>query len=204
MAIFRVPILVTFPGAGSPGVNVWHIRTIADPLAAGELSQANSLIGYLRTFYDAIKVYYPAATTISLGTVTEELTSREIVPTMAIVSGIGTGSAPQMLSLVITWKTSVASRRGRGRTFLGPHPTNCMQSDGTPSTTFLTDVNNAAAALLTSSTGFGNGAIGIWGYDSPKIAGKENPRNPLDARVLRDITGKNIRDLFGVLRSRRD
>ena len=203
MAIFRVPILLTFPGAGSPGVNVWHIRT-SSVIPATELSQANTLIGYLRTFYVYNVAHYPATTTITLGTVTEVVTSREIVPTMATVTGVGTGSAPQALSLVVTWRTTLASRRGRGRTFLGPHVTADMQNDGTPSTTLLTDVNTSSAALVNSSLLDGNGAIGVYGYDAAKTPGKANPRNPADGKIFRDIVGKNVRDLFGVLRSRRD
>jgi len=203
MAIFRVPILLTFPGAGSPGVNVWHIRTV-DPVLVTELSQANTLIGYIRTFYNYNIAHYPSTTTITLGTVTEEISSREIVPTMATVTGVGTGSAPQALSVVVTWRTTLASRRGRGRTFLGPHVTADIQSDGTPSTTLITDVNTSAAALVTSSLAYGNGAIGVYGYKDAKPAGKENPRNPADEKIFRDVVGKNVRDLFGVLRSRRD
>lgn len=204
MPIFRVPINITFPGAGSPGVNVWHIRTVADPLAAGELSQANAIIAFIRTFYNTILAHYPATTNLSLGTVTEEGTSREIVPTMASLTGTGVGSAPQALALVVTWRTSIAARRGRGRTFLGPHVTADIQSDGTPSSSLVSDVNSASATLISSSMGFGNGAVGVWGYSAAKTPGKQNPRNPADAREFRDYTGRAVRDLFGVLRSRRD
>lgn len=203
MAIFRVPVNITFPGAGSPGVNVWHIRT-ADPVIATELQQANALIAYIRSFYTTIAAHYPSTTSLSLGTVTEEGTSREIAPTMAAVTGSGTGSAPQLLSLVVTWRTTIASRRGRGRTFLGPHCTSDMQSDGTPAPSLISDVSTASSALITSSQAYGNGAVGVWGYSAAKTPGKENPRNPADAREFRDFTGRAIRDLFGSLRSRRD
>jgi hypothetical protein len=203
MAIFRVPINITFPGAGSPGVNVWHIKT-NDANLSTELTQANALIGYMRTLYDAIKIYYPATTVLSLGTVTEELTSREITPTMASVTGTGTGSAPQLLALVVTWRTNVASRRGRGRTFLGPLATAAMQSDGTPSATLLTAAGDAAQALITSSQAYLNGQIGVYGYEDPKTPGKLNPRDPTDPKIFREFTGRSIRDLFGSLRSRRD
>lgn len=97
MTIFRVPVNIVFPGAGSPGVNVWHIRT-ADSLGAGtELSQANTLLSYIRGLYVGLQGYYNTGTVLSLGTVTEEGTSREIVPTFASVTGTGTGSAPQLL-----------------------------------------------------------------------------------------------------------
>jgi hypothetical protein len=203
MAIFRVPFLITFPGAGSPGANIWHIRT-ADPGFTTELMQANQLIGYLRTFYNSLSAYYPTTTVITVGTVTEEGTAREIIPTMTPVSGGGTGSMMQALALVATWKTTIAARRGRGRTFIGPLSTGAVQNDGTPDNTFLNTARTAAAALVVASAGYGNGAVGVYGYNSAKTPGKNNPRDPSDAKVFRDITGYNIRDLFGVLRSRRD
>lgn len=201
MTIFRVPILLTFPGAGSPGANIWHIRT-ATLTGSGELSEANTLIGYIRTFYVAMNSYIPTGTTASLGTVTEVGTGREVVPTFAALAFGGTGSAPQMLAAVVTWRTSIAARRGRGRTFVGPLATTCMQNDGTPDSTFRNAVLTAAGALITSSSGFANGAIGVWGYDAAKPVG--SPRNPADARVFRDYVGCTVRDLFGVLTSRRD
>jgi hypothetical protein len=203
MAIFRVPINLVFPGAGSPGVNVWHIRT-TDAGFATELSQANSLIGYIRSFYDAGKTYLPTATSCTLGTVTEEGTAREIVPTMAAVNGLGTSSAPQALALVVTWRTALAARRGRGRTFFGPLTPAACQTDGTPDNTFRNTMVTAAAALVTSSIAFGNGAVGVYGYQNAKLSGKENLRDPNDPKIFRDFTGSGIRDLFGILRSRRD
>lgn len=203
MAIFRVPINITFPGAGSPGANIWHIRTI-DPTTSGELVNASALIGFIRTFYNTLAAYFPATTVFSLGTVTEEETSREIVPTMATVTGTGVASAPQLLALVVTWKTSIAARRGRGRTFVGPLATACMQNDGTPVATLVADANTAAQTLVNASLAGANGAIGVYGYQNAKLPGKANLRNPDDPRIFRDFTGKAIRDLFGVLRSRRD
>ena len=79
-----------------------------------------------------------------------------------------------------------------------------MQNDGTPVSTLLTDANSAAAALIASSVAYGNGAVGVYGYQSAKTPGKQNPRNPEDPRIFRDFVGKAIRDQFGVLRSRRD
>jgi hypothetical protein len=203
MAIFRVPINLTFPGAGSPGANIWHIRTVT-PTSGSELSEANTLIGYLRAFYVAMQPYLALSTVVSLGTVTEVGTAREIVPTMATVTSSGVDSAPQALAVVVTWRTTIAARRGRGRTFVGPITKSVLQTDGTIVDGTRTTMATAAGALVTSSMGFGNGAVGVYGYNDAKTPGKENPRNPADARVFRDFTGYQIRDLFGVLRSRRD
>jgi hypothetical protein len=203
MTILRVPINIAFPGAGSPGANIWHIRT-ADNVPATELSQANTLIGYIRQFYFSNVTEFPATTVFSIGTVTEEETSREISPTFATVTGTGVGSAPQALAMVVTWRTEIAARRGRGRTFVGPLSTATIQSDGTPSTSSRNAIVAAAAALVTSSMGFANGAIGVYGYQNAKTGGPGEPRDPEDPKLFRDFTGSAVRDLFGVLRSRRD
>jgi hypothetical protein len=201
MTIFRCPINITYPGAGSPGVNVWHLRTF-DPVLSTELAEATALLAIIRTFYQAHAVYFPNGTTLSLGTCTNVADQREIVPTFTAVTGSGTGSSPQALCTVVTWKTTIAARRGRGRTFLGPLSTGTIQSDGTPNDTYRGVVQAAAAALVASSVGYGNGAIGVWGYDAAKAP--HTPRDPLSPRVFRDYTGSSVRDLFGVLRSRRD
>jgi len=201
MAIFRVPFNITFPGAGSPGANIFHIRT-AISTAPEELLEATALIGYIRTLYTNMANYMPTGTTVTLGTVSEEGTQREIVPTFAAVTGSGTGSMMQALALVVTWRASIAARRGRGRTFLGPLATSTVQSDGTPVDSFRTAMTTAASGLVTSSMAYGNGAIGVWGYSTAKAPGA--PRDPNDARVFRDFTGSTVRDLFGILRSRRD
>jgi hypothetical protein len=132
----------------------------------------------------------------------EEETSTEYVLTFAPVSGSGTGSAPQALALVVTWRTEVAARRGRGRTFVGPLAPAVVATDGTPADTARSTLATAAAALVSSSQGFANGAIGVWGYQSAYTG--EGDRPPGQPRVLRDFTGSTIRDLFGILRSRRD
>jgi len=201
MTVFRVPINIAFPGAGSPGANIWHIRTLADS-GVLELAQANALVGIIRTFYGACAAFYPNTTTLTLGTVTSVTDQREISPTMAPVSGAGSGSSMQALAVVVTWKTSIAARRGRGRTFVGPLHTAAVQSDGTPAGSVQTGIQAAASALVTSSLADLNGAIGIWGYQFAHVG--DEPRPSGDPRILRDVTAATVRDLFGVLRSRRD
>lgn len=201
MAIFRVPINISFPGAGSPGANIWHIRT-PGPLVGDELTQANALIAIIHTFYTDLLAYFPNTTAITLGTVVEEETQREISPTFAQVTGTGTGSSPQALALVVTWKTSIAARRGRGRTFVGPLNTGAVESNGTPNETFRANALLAAQNLVNSSVAYLNGAIGVYGYQDAWT--EPGPRPAGQPRILRDFTGRSIRDLFGILRSRRD
>jgi len=44
--------------------------------------------------------------------------------------------------------------------------------------------------------------VGVWGYQNAWT--EPGPRPSGQPRVLRDFTGRTIRDLFGILRSRRD
>jgi hypothetical protein len=203
MTIFRCPINITFPGAGSPGANIWHFRTIG-AIGAAENSQAAAMTLLIKNFYFALSALYPTGTTISIGTVTEVGTAREITPGMTTVTGGGTGSAMQALAAVVTWKTTIAARRGRGRTFVGPLSTGVVQSDGTITDANLSTIRSAATSLVSASLADGNGAIGVYGYKDAKLPGKANLRNPADEKLFRDVTGSQVRDLFGVLRSRRD
>lgn len=201
MAIYRVPINIAFTGPGSPGVNVWHVRTDGG-FDAGS-AQLQGCIDLIREFYDDVNFLMAQGNVFTLGTVTEEGTGNEASPTWTSLSGGGTaGSAPQMLCVVVTWKTSIAARRGRGRTFLGPLASHVVQSDGSITDAQATTVRTAAGALVTASEGFANGAVAIWGLEN--AATGENPDYPNLPHVARDITGHKVGDQFGVLRSRRD
>lgn len=201
MTIYRVPVNITYTGAGSPGVNVWHIRSTDPWLSTPAQLQANVTV--IRTFYDALKALFPSTVVFTLGTVTDVETQEEAVPTFASVTGTGAvGYAPQALAIVVTWKTVIAARRGRGRTFLGPMSSGTMQTDGSVTDANLTTIRTAATALVTSSLGYANGAIGVWGVTAPRtdpaIKYKDLPH------TFRDVTSATVRDIFGVLRSRRD
>lgn len=201
MAVYRVPFNVTFSGAGGPGANVWHVRTLSDFSPVN--TDLQGLVNNIRTFYTSCASLYPNTATITLGTVTEVGTSNESVPSFTAVVGTGgTGLAPQALALVVTWRTSVAARRGRGRTFLGPLASGAMQTDGTVADALLGTARTAATALVTASTASGNGAISVYGLQNQATG--DNPDYASLPHVARDITGSQIRDLFGVLRSRRD
>lgn len=64
--------------------------------------------------------------------------------------------------MVVTWRSLLGSKSGRGRTFLAPLPSNFWQTDGTIVDTALTSVRTAAAALCTSSLSGGDDAVVVW------------------------------------------
>lgn len=190
MAILRAPVRIDFDHAGSPGYNIWHIR-----LADGTITPTakDNAISALVTFYTSLKPLYHSGTTV---TVPNELytvgeTDVQDVPvTRTAVAGTGTTEAPHMLALCLTWKTSVRSRSGRGRTFIGPLADSVLDpSDGAPTAAARTVLLNAATALISSSDNANEWAIGVYSRQEG---------------LIRDIIGRSNTDTFAIMSSRRD
>lgn len=212
MPTYRVPVELMWAGSGSPGANVWHVRTTAefgaDPL------QLQAAIDAIRTFYRDIAVgdadtVYPliaSGTLINLGTVVD-VDSQEIAePTFdEIVASSNTGLAPAPVAVTVTWRTSIAARRGRGRTFVGPVGSLAVQTDGTIKDEYVDNLRTVANNLVAASVPANNWAVGVYGQvDSLTGEGITPEQRRLAPKVLRDITGATVRDKWAVLRSRRD
>lgn len=204
MAIFRCPVNVNFAGAGSPGVNVWHFR-VADETPADGALEVQSAVDAIHGFYMGIKNAYPASTNLQLGDVIEVSTQQPVSPSWATIYGNGGDIlAPQMLSIVVSWRTNLRARRGMGRTFLGPLVSAAVQGDGTPNDETLGLVKTSAQALIDASSATNGWAIGVWGLQVPAPPGTP-PSGYLGLpRILRDFTGYRVKDRFGIIRSRRD
>jgi len=191
MATWMIPIRLVYPLIGQPGVNVWHARTTGDFPSESEL---DGLADLLLDFYNGINGLFPdsysahfdgVATTVEA----EPQVQSDFTPWTAPGTAGSGGYLPTAAQICVTLRTSSASRSGRGRKFLGPISSVNLQSDGTPSAAALVLVSNAMNALVSASTGFTNGAIGVY--------------SPTDA-LFRDLTGFSVADQFAVLRSRRD
>lgn len=135
--------------SGSPviggGVSTFYV----DEAAVGFVADING-------FFEACKNLIVQGTTIQVessgdlidvatGALSGTWTDAAAGPVVALGSGAyvaGTG-------LRVTWSTSGirAGRRVRGSTFLAPLIAAAFESDGTPATSVLTTVGNAAAAL---------------------------------------------------------
>jgi hypothetical protein len=188
MATLTFPVEVDWGyGHGSPGANVWHLRTTA---TEGDLGGLSDII---QAFYEDIAGLYNTTTTIKyLGEATGLGDDADTTFTSDpwTVTGTDSGSvAPPMLALLCQWRADTGGRSGRGRTFIGPLAAAAVGTDGTPNATQLTAIRDAAAALVDSSDSFGNGAVGIYS----RVDG-----------VIRDITTSSVPDDFAVMRSRRD
>lgn len=200
MAVLRVPFNISWNGPGSPGLNVWSVRVTDGQVSEG-LAGA---LAALHTFYDSLRDSFAPGGTITLGDVTDRET-QEIVPvaSWAPVLSASTSAAAPALQVCFSWRTSLAARRGMGRTFIGPLSSQVVQSDGTIVETVLADYRAWAQTLIDDSAGNINGwAIGVWGLQSKAPSGTVDYASL--PHVHRDIVAVRIRDQFAVLRSRRD
>lgn len=191
MAIIRVPVVISNPVLPDPAMNILHIRTITDDPDSGVIDSA---LDAIFDFYDSLKAHYPSGTTIRLGEgmIKDPLGSPSYVPDdpREIASGTTTDPLPALLAVVVSWRTTSATRSGRGRTFVGPLHIDSLQSDGTPEALTLTAIRDAANALVAESSSSLNGwAFGVL---STKTG------------VFRDVTGNKVADRFSYLSSRRD
>ena len=203
MPVFRVPATITWPGQGSPGVNVWSVRTTEGSIIQDELELA---LGAIDTFYEAIRLYLAPGTTGTVGAdiVDRESLSDESRPTRSAASSAVTSAFPYFTQMCIGWKTALRARRGMGRTFVGPMSRSADGGDGTPSDAAVTALKAAGDALIDASDSANGWAVGVWGLVNPgqyDALGRLLPGQP---HVHRDLVACKVRDQFAVLRSRRD
>lgn len=201
MPILRIPVSIAWNGPGTPGVNVWHAR-VADVTVFADATVtawgAGQILGSIRKFYQDASSIFPSSVTFSLGDNVLDVETNEYVESTQVNSWVGTGGpnyAPLASQMVVGWRTALAARRGRGRTFLGPLASTTIDGSGTPTPTALTTVQTAADTLVNASGGVNGWAIGVYGQQAQGIP---------TAKVLRDVTAAKARDTFAVLRSRRD
>lgn len=144
-------------GGGNLAVNVWHVAPSAAGWTGADTTVvANEWIGYIKTFYDSC-----AAAGLwggqTIGATVIEYEHNEVpkyVPATAqTATDTGTGAIqPLQLAAVVSWRTALAGRSFRGRTYLGPLKATAM-STGTLAGTFVNAVNTAAGVLIAHTSG---------------------------------------------------
>lgn len=173
-----------FPGA--PGYSVFY------------RGEDNVLTAALRTFYESVKTVIPTNVNIQVASsgdvvdsVTGALSGNWTSPANTVVDCTGAGSYGAPAGAMVKWLTSaiVNGRRLRGKTFLVPIISSAMETDGSINFTLITQIQNAAAALLTSEAG----NLGVWHRPVNSTGGSWSP-----------ITSAVVPDRVAVLRSRRD
>jgi hypothetical protein len=192
MPTYRATVDLRFPVGSGGGTNTWHFRT-DNPI--GIEDEPSTIMGWVEDFYSAASGLMPTTwsaawdgTVLEVGVSDPEFTAPRTGWSVAGTdSGSNYGAAAGMAC--VTWRSSVASRSGRGRTFLGPIAATQVQIDGTLSADALTELRAAAAALVSqSNTNDGVGALGVYS------------RTDL---VIRDFVGATVTDQVAILRSRR-
>lgn len=188
---WRIPIDSSWSGAtGSPGVNIFHVRASASPLE-GDFAD---VLTNLQAFFHSVAGFVPATLTYRFsGVITGVGPDKGKAVTTDTWSEVGRAPSadymPPAVAALVSWQTSVATRQGRGRTFLGPISIAYTDGNGRMGPVMAGGLQSAVDALVAASTGASNGAVGIW---SPT------------AGVIRDITAGTVRRDFASIRSRRD
>lgn len=131
---------------GGTGVTVMHFA---------DTTPVDGILAAVRTFWASLASLLPNEVTVrvqsevrSLNVATGVLTDVETGPAQAAVAGTYTGVYAMPAGLRIDWETGqiVAGRRVTGRTYVVP--AGGLEQDGTPSAAAITQINNAATALL--------------------------------------------------------
>jgi hypothetical protein len=192
MAIWKSTVTISNPALGGVGTNTWHCRTAGIVDAEVKL-QLESLTSGLHDFYTAMANVLAAPSIVdhSGEWIRAEDGESEIQQVAGFnLSDIGAGDPlPPANAIVVGWGTSQATRSARGRTFLGPLAENTLQDNGTPTATALTIIRNGAQALVDHSEAQTGTALVVWSV-------KE--------QLARDFVSAHVRNIFAVLRSRRD
>lgn len=192
MPVYRATVRSTFNAGSGVGTNSWTLRTVGGGLEGGDI---DSLMAVVKQFYTDLALWFPLGHSFTWdGTLTELATPdpefrapREPWTVLGLNNGVY-GPAPA--AACVTWRTSLAGRSGRGRTFLSPLASEAFQGDGSLNNTFRSTVVTAAADLVTASDDIGEtvGALAVWSETDG---------------VARDIIGATVTDQAAVLRSRR-
>jgi hypothetical protein len=193
MGIWRATWTIDHPSLGGTGTNTWHARTAVLAGSPAEHEQLDLLNGHLGEFYTALEDIYAGGAHLHFN---GEWLRVDVDPpevyagdTNDLVVGGTTDALPPANCLVVGWRTSVASKSGRGRTFLGPLRTADNEANGTPSEPVRAEIATACADFISSFDGVDSGAFGVY---SKKDG------------VIRDFISGRVANKFGMLTSRRD
>jgi hypothetical protein len=172
--------------SGAPGLSTFYV------------TNGNSFLPDLRTFFNSIAGLLPSNVTISFDPFGDIINDS----TGALTGAWAAGSTPATVTgssgsvyiapsgLVVNWQTGaiVAGRRLRGKTFLVPGPNG--SADGTPTTANLATLSTAATTLFAST-----GGMLVWHRPNPVGS---------STGVSSVVTAAQVPDKFVILRSRRD
>lgn len=210
MGTFRVPVNLTWDGLGSPGANVWHVRT-SNTQVGGDSAELQDGVNAIRAFYEYLRQsgttpasLWRTGLVITLGEVVNLETDEQATPSWSqITQGENGADAPESLQICVSWRTSIRARRGMGRTFVGPLCAAAIDLDGTPKPGVVTMAQAAASNLVSASESGIGWAVCIRGQQV-STPGASPEQRATEPKVLRDLQQARVKDKFSILRSRRD
>ncbi len=191
MAIARMPVNISWGyGTGSPGANIWHLRTTGDFPSDTEAQGLSEIVeGFYSALANLFHVSWRARFDGEISGLGTDTGATQTIDPWEVLGGQAGEVLPTSNQIVVGWRSSTGGRRGRGRTFLGPLHAGVLAADSLPTTDAIDDVQAAADALVSASTGFTNGALGVYSRTDD---------------LVRDFTSATVRREFAVLRTRRD
>jgi hypothetical protein len=150
---FAQQTMINVTGGTPPFYNILHVTA---PLA--DLTSLNAIAGVIKTFYQARPDIYPNGST---WTVAYKVVQVDGDPPVQVAvtpvntsTATGTGTLSPQLALVVSWKTVVANRHGRGRMYLGPLANQAQNtSSGQPASGVASGVQTAANAMIAGISG---------------------------------------------------
>lgn len=196
-SLFRVRTALT-GFSGGPGVSTMYFL------------DTGTAIPSVRAFWEALAGVLPNSITVQVSNVGDEIESTTgalvgsfqktaVPPTL----GTNTSAYPAPAGAVVSWRTNTVAdrRRLRGRTFIVPMGGNAFEINGTLSAPVLTQIGNAAQALVFEQS------LSMVVWHRPRAARPVDGSRPAVTARLGShglVTGSRVPDLAAVLRSRRD
>lgn len=171
MPIYRTQARIDYPGDGGPGYNAFHFRTTNVPDSASQLEAATNALG---AFYSRILNRLQGNAVVVIDGVWSGLGSAVGTgfdfPNQSLSVGGGT-ALPEFVSINLRWFSSVAGRRGRGRSFIGPLTQGVLAENGNLAPAVQSAVADAATEeLIEPFDGNLNGAFGIYSRTNGTIS----------------------------------
>jgi hypothetical protein len=168
-------------------------------LGALTASECSTALAKQRAFFGDTGTYLPANVSINhlgicehyddFGEKTDEVTATTVPPPNA---GSGSGAYNVAAGCWINWKTGrfIAGRAVVGRTYLVPLYQAAFQNDGSLASAFITSLTTAGQNLIT-------------GFPSMVIYYDRTDKKGTRFQGTTNVTGVDVKDRAGVLRSRR-
>jgi hypothetical protein len=158
-SVYRVECTIQ-PALGDTGANIFHVTN-----GGADDAAVPGMLTAIKAFYTAIASFYLNTTLITIGASVRDIgvfPNRIVAATPLTQSGTTAGEAlPANAALVTTWRTALAGRSFRGRTYLGPSQ-ETMNNGGIPNGATVATIQTAAGNLITAIDAVAGLSFGVF------------------------------------------